>query len=197
MPRTFWAYDVRVALLLQYNSSSTLTSHLTPHLTPCPDFPTKYHNHTLSQLVNPAMSSLSTLLAIPTHLVLPLGLLLLSLHAARLSYGAATRLRDYEELARKAADWSAPAEERLIATRATHGSGGAAIVGSVVGAAYLLLRTRLLATPAGRGSATADQSATPLMVGVLCLVATGAAGAYMRSFWADKSKVPFVNKVSA
>ncbi|KAF6810494.1 hypothetical protein CSOJ01_06306 [Colletotrichum sojae] len=118
-------------------------------------------------------------MAFPTN-VLSLLIAAVSVYALAHSADSIPRLLKYEEKAKKAAEWSRTAEKTLWDVRYTVGTGFVGcILSAISGLAFCVL------VPRGVGTFT---------VGWPIMLAAGLTYGhqYMRSFWANKPKVPLM-----
>lgn len=113
-----------------------------------------------------------------------LGQVALGLWAAKHSYEAIWRLRQYEEASKKAAKYSNTADTQLQKTRTTQAAGALTILLSTVSSAYLAY-----------DHATRSRHkhwAAYIVLYVLNVAAPLGARIHMADFWGAKPKVPFV-----
>ncbi|KAI3395851.1 hypothetical protein diail_788 [Diaporthe ilicicola] len=125
----------------------------------------------------------------PTGLV-ALIITLISAYALYQSVTSIANIQKYEEKAKKAAEWSNTAKDRLWSTRYTIGTGFVSCLVSLITAV-----TYLLLTPSGFGIFAAPlQTIWPA---VLAVALRFGASRYMHDFWATKAKVPLVDQYNA
>ncbi|KAG6355789.1 hypothetical protein INS49_003755 [Diaporthe citri] len=125
----------------------------------------------------------------PTGLV-ALIITLISVYALRQSVTSIGNISKYEEKAKKAAEWSNTARDRLWGTRYTIGTGFVSCLVSLITAvAYVLL------VPSGSGIFAAPLRT--IWPAVLAVALRFGASRYMHNFWATKAKVPLVDQYNA
>ncbi|KAK7701325.1 hypothetical protein SLS64_010368 [Diaporthe eres] len=125
----------------------------------------------------------------PTGLV-ALIITLISAYALYQSVTSINNISKYEAKAKKAAEWSNTARDRLWGTRYTIGTGFVSCLVSLITAmAYLLL------VPSGAGILAAPLRT--IWPAVLAVALRFGASRYMHDFWATKAKVPLIDQYNA